>query len=130
LLSFCVLLIPNVSAQEISLAEDGRFVVPRGLAEDYITMSRLIPKFEVTVEKYRLAAMADSLLISSLNGQVDLVNEHLQITMAMTAAEQVKAEEYKTLWRDADAAYKKEKRLRRTVTYVGVATAILVLIFK
>lgn len=79
---------------------------------------------------YELSAMADSLLIYSLGEQVDLVNEHLRITMAMTAAEQKKSLEWEDLYLVADTAYKKEKRLRRLITGVGVVTGILVVIFK
>lgn len=131
MLSFCVLLIPTASSQDISLSGDGRFLVPRGLAEDYITMATLqIPAYENLMRSYELSSMADSLLVYSLGKQVELVNEHLNITYALLNAESKKAKEWEDLQIVTEKAYKKERRLRKLVTYVGIATGILVVVFK
>lgn len=131
MLGFCVLFIPTGYAQEISLSGDGRFVVPRGLAEDYITMATLqIPAYGRLMQNYELTAYADSLLVYSLGEQIDLINEHLRITMEMTAAEQKKSLEWENLYIVTERAYKKERRLRHLVTAVGVVTGVLVVVFK
>lgn len=130
-MSFCVLLIPTASSQDISLYGDGRFVVPRGLAEDYITMATLqIPSYERLMRTYELSSMADSLLVYSLGKQVELVNEHLNITYALLAAESEKARVWEDLQIVTERAYKKERRLRHLVTGVGIVTGVLVVIFK